>query len=295
MGYSMTGYGRGESLRDEKRITVEIKTVNSRYADISLRLPRLISQLEPQLRELIKKTISRGKIDVRVEWEDFSGSNSEVMLDKNLVNSYLDAFQELEDLTDRIMPDYLSQLARIPDIFTVRRSEEDPDQIWSILAEATDAALDQLIGMRKREGEKLALNILQKIEKITENMKDVAQRAAKVPLEQKEKLLRKLEELLDQDLEEYYDGQRVAAEIAIFADKAAIDEELVRLDSHLRQFDLILEEDGPIGKKLDFLCQEINREINTIGSKSSDLEITALVVQMKSSLEEIREQVQNLE
>ncbi len=295
MGYSMTGYGRGESLRDEKRITVEIKTVNSRYADISLRLPRLISQLEPQLRELIKKTISRGKIDVRVEWEDFSGSNSEVMLDKNLVNSYLDAFQELEDLTDRIMPDYLSQLARIPDIFTVRRSEEDPDQIWSILAEATDAALDQLIGMRKREGEKLALNILQKIEKITQNMKDVAQRAAKVPLEQKEKLLRKLEELLDQDLEEYYDGQRVAAEIAIFADKAAIDEELVRLDSHLRQFDLILEEDGPIGKKLDFLCQEINREINTIGSKSSDLEITALVVQMKSSLEEIREQVQNLE
>lgn len=295
MGYSMTGYGRGESLRDEKRITVEIKTVNSRYADISLRLPRLISQLEPQLRELIKKTISRGKIDVRVEWEDFSGSNSEVMLDKNLVNSYLDAFQELEDLTDRIMPDYLSQLTRIPDIFTVRRSEEDPDQIWSILAEATDAALDQLIGMRKREGEKLALNILQKIEKITENMKDVAQRAAKVPLEQKERLLRKLEELLDQDLEEYYDGQRVAAEIAIFADKAAIDEELVRLDSHLRQFDLILEEDGPIGKKLDFLCQEINREINTIGSKSSDLEITALVVQMKSSLEEIREQVQNLE
>ena len=151
------------------------------------------------------------------------------------------------------------------------------------------------MSMRRNEGEMLCRDLRYKIEQLTEQLSAVSLRAETVPQEQKERLLKRVETLLGQDAEEYYNGQRIAAEIAIFADKAAIDEELVRLDSHLRQFDLMLDEEGQIGKKLDFLCQEINREINTIGSKSADLEITGLVVQMKTTLEKIREQVQNLE
>ncbi|HHU07420.1 MAG TPA: YicC family protein [Clostridiaceae bacterium] len=295
MGYSMTGFGRGESVQEERRVTVEISSVNSRYSDLHFRLPRQLAQQEPALRELIKKSISRGKIDVRVEWEDFDGSDSQVSLDKNLAQSYLQAYEALEDLTDRHLPDVISLLAQTPELFRMHRGEGDVEGFWSQIEEATDAALDQLISMRKREGDQLTTDIRYKIEQMTEQLALVAKRAQVVPQEQKERLERRVEELLGQSAEEYYDGQRVAAEIAIFADKASIDEELVRLDSHLRQMDLILDEDNPIGKQLDFLCQEINREINTIGSKSSDLEITGQVVQMKTTLEKIREQVQNLE
>jgi uncharacterized protein (TIGR00255 family) len=295
MAYSMTGFGRGESIQEARRIGVEIRTVNSRYSDLNFRLPRQLSELEPPLRELIKKSISRGKVDVRVEWEDFGGSDVQVTLDRNLAHSYLQAYAVLEEITDRPLPDAISQLAQIPELFKVQRPDEDADAFWSQIEEATDAALDQLISMRKREGDQLTTDIRYKIEQMTELIAMVAKRAEVVPAEQKERLERRVEELLGHDVEEYYDGQRVAAEIAIFADRAAIDEELVRLDSHLRQLDLILDEESPIGKQLDFLCQEINREINTIGSKSSDLEITGQVVQMKTTLEKIREQVQNLE
>ena len=295
MGYSMTGFGRGESIQEERRVTVEIRSVNSRYSDLNFRLPRQLSELESSLRELIKKSISRGKIDVRVEWEDFGGSNAEVILDRNLALSYLEAYAVLEDLTDRHLPDAISQLAQTPDLFRVQRGEENAEKFWPQIEAATDAALDQLISMRKREGDQLTTDIRYKIEQMTEQLALVAKRAEVVPGEQRERLERRVEELLGQNADEYYEGQRVAAEIAIFADKASIDEELVRLDSHLRQLDVILDEDNPIGKKLDFLCQEINREINTIGSKSSDLEITGQVVQMKTALEKIREQVQNLE
>lgn len=295
MAYSMTGFGRGESIQEARRIGVEIRTVNSRYSDLNFRLPRQLSELEPPLRELIKKSISRGKVDVRVEWEDFGGSDVQVTLDRNLAHSYLQAYAVLEEITDRPLPDAISQLAQIPELFKVQRPDEDADAFWSQIEEATDAALDQLISMRKREGDQLTTDIRYKIEQMTELIAMVAKRAEVVPAEQEERLERRVEELLGHDVEEYYDGQRVAAEIAIFADRAAIDEELVRLDSHLRQLDLILDEESPIGKQLDFLCQEINREINTIGSKSSDLEITGQVVQMKTTLEKIREQVQNLE
>ncbi len=295
MAYSMTGFGRGESIQEARRIGVEIRTVNSRYSDLNFRLPRQLSELEPPLRELIKKSISRGKVDVRVECEDFGGSDVQVTLDRNLAHSYLQAYAVLEEITDRPLPDAISQLAQIPELFKVQRPDEDADAFWSQIEEATDAALDQLISMRKREGDQLTTDIRYKIEQMTELIAMVAKRAEVVPAEQKERLERRVEELLGHDVEEYYDGQRVAAEIAIFADRAAIDEELVRLDSHLRQLDLILDEESPIGKQLDFLCQEINREINTIGSKSSDLEITGQVVQMKTTLEKIREQVQNLE
>lgn len=295
MGYSMTGFGRGEATRAERSIVVEIRTVNSRYCDMYFHLPRSLSSLEPKLRELIKKSISRGKVDVRINWECSKGSGVKVELDRDLAISYLEAYADLEDLTDRILPDIISHLIRMPDLFITKRDEEDPEEIWPQLEEATDAALDQLMTMRGREGDLLCTDLRYKIEQLTERLRGISQRSAQVPQEQKERLLQRVQELLQHEAEEFYDGQRVAAEIAIFADKAAIDEELVRLDSHLRQFDLILDEDEPIGKKLDFLCQEINREINTIGSKSSDLEITGLVLQMKTILEKIREQVQNLE
>ncbi|NLB08454.1 MAG: YicC family protein [Clostridiales bacterium] len=295
MGYSMTGYGQGEAIRPERRIMVEIKSVNSRYRDISFRLPRSLSSLEPPLRELINKCVNRGKVDVRVEYDSDANSGTQIKLDRDLALSYMAAYAELEELTNRLLPDLTGNLTQINGLFTVSAQETDPAEIWPQIEEATDAALDQFMSMRRNEGEMLCRDLRYKIEQLTEQLSAVSLRAETVPQEQRERLLKRVETLLGQDAEEYYNGQRIAAEIAIFADKAAIDEELVRLDSHLRQFDLVLDEEGQIGKKLDFLCQEINREINTIGSKSADLEISGLVVQMKTTLEKMREQVQNLE
>ena len=247
------------------------------------------------MRELINKCVNRGKVDVRVEYDSDANSGTQIKLDRDLALSYMAAYAELEELTNRLLPDLTGNLTQINGLFTVSAQETDPAEIWPQIEEATDAALDQFMSMRRNEGEMLCRDLRYKIEQLTEQLSAVSLRAETVPQEQRERLLKRVETLLGQDAEEYYNGQRIAAEIAIFADKAAIDEELVRLDSHLRQFDLVLDEEGQIGKKLDFLCQEINREINTIGSKSADLEISGLVVQMKTTLEKIREQVQNLE
>ena len=185
MGYSMTGYGQGEAIRPERRIMVEIKSVNSRYRDISFRLPRSLSSLEPPLRELINKCVNRGKVDVRVEYDSYANSGTQIKLDRDLALSYLAAYAELEELTKRLLPDPTGNLAQISGLFTVSTQETDPAEIWPQIEEATDAALDQFMSMRRNEGEMLCRDLRYKIEQLTEQLSAVSLRAETVPQEQK--------------------------------------------------------------------------------------------------------------
>jgi uncharacterized protein (TIGR00255 family) len=295
MASSMTGFGRGESAHDERRITVEIKSVNNRFCDIQVRQPRILAALETRVREMISQRLGRGKIDVFINFEDNSEDACRVHCDLGLAKAYAAALREVAHAIDA--PDSInaSTISRFNDVLRVESTQVEPEAVWTLLAAALGHALDNISVMRHLEGDKLGRDILEKTAAIRQFREQVALRAPQVPAEYRQRLKQRIDELLGEQARQLFDEQRLAAEVAIYADKCAIDEELVRLGSHLDQLDMILAEDGAIGKKLDFLMQEINREINTIGSKANDLELVQCVVQMKSELEKIREQVQNIE
>lgn len=289
---SMTGFGRGEISQDGKEFTVEIKTVNHRYSDIFIKIPRQISFLEDRVRELVGKGISRGKIDVFITYNNYSDDSKFVTFDEQLAKAYLSAVESLRDkfaLADDIS---VSLISKFPDVLKVEQAQEDEEQLWSLLKLAVENAVSSLIRMRQTEGEGLKKALLERADVIESMVAEISRRAPEVPKEYKAKLSERIKELLDQQT---VDESRLAMEVALFADRCSIDEELVRLTSHLSQFRQILGMDQPVGRKLDFLVQEMNREINTIGSKANDLVITKLVVDVKSEIEKIREQVQNIE
>lgn len=295
MAYSMTGFGRGESYRDERRITVEMRSVNNRYCDIQVRQPRLLAALESKIRERVSTRLARGKIDIFINYEDNRADAVNVKADIGLAKAYTLAFREISEVS--AVPDGLTAavIGRINDVLRVEAAQIDEDEIWLLLTEALDQALDKMCEMRLREGDKLVHDIEVKLKELIELRGHVAERAPTVPADYKQRLQQRIQELLDDKAREFYDEQRLAAEVAVYADRCSIDEELVRLDSHFIQLQDMLRENVPVGKKLDFLIQEINREVNTIGSKANDLELTRLVVAMKSELEKIREQIQNIE
>lgn len=295
MAYSMTGYGRGEWIENDRRVTVEIKSINNRFCDIQIRQSRVLAPLETRTREIITRRLSRGKIDVSISFEDNSESAYRVHCDLGLAKAYATALRQIGETIGSNDTVTASQISRFNDVLRVESAQIDPEAIWHLLEQALDQAINNLMAMRAREGEKLVADIRQKIALLLDRKTLVAERAPQVPVEYRQRLKERLDNLLDNQSRAFYDEQRLAAEVLVFADKCAIDEELVRLDSHLHQLDLILLESGAIGKKLDFLLQEINREINTIGSKANDLDLTQTVVDMKSELEKIREQIQNLE
>jgi uncharacterized protein (TIGR00255 family) len=289
---SMTGFGRGEYSRDGKEFTVEVKTVNHRYFDIYIKMPRQIGFLEDRVRELLGKAISRGKIDVYITYTNYGDDAKRVVIDEQLAKAYISALEELRDkfsLADDIS---VSILAKCPDVMKVEQDEEDGEQLWEILKTALDNAVASLIRMREIEGEALKRSLLERGDAVGAVIESIAARAPEIPKEYKAKLTDRIRDLLEQQA---VDENRIAMEVALFADRCSIDEELVRLRSHFEQMKQILGMDQPIGRKLDFLVQEMNREINTIGSKANDLEITRLVVDVKSEIEKIREQVQNIE
>lgn len=295
MAYSMTGYGRGEWIENDRRVTVEIKSINNRFCDIQIRQSRVLAPLETRTREIITRRLSRGKIDVSISFEDNSESAYRVHCDIGLAKAYATALRQISEAVGSNDTVTASQIGRFNDVLRVESAQIDPEAIWQLLETALDQAINNLMAMRAREGEKLVADIRGKITLLLDRKALVAERAPQVPAEYRQRLKDRLDNLLDSQSRAFYDEQRLAAEVLVFADKCAIDEELVRLDSHLHQLDLILQESGAIGKKLDFLLQEINREINTIGSKANDLDLTQTVVDMKSELEKIREQIQNLE
>jgi uncharacterized protein (TIGR00255 family) len=295
MTASMTAFGRAQKTFNDKVITVEIRSVNNRYFDCSTRLPRLFGFLEEKIRPYIQsRKISRGKIDVSVNVDLIGTVGTEVRLDDVYTKSYIDALKRLRDefsLTDDIS---VMTIASNRDLFLTRKPDEDTDRVWDEVRSTVDEALDVFIAARLTEGNNLKTDILTKRDRLTEMKNRVGELSEKSIIDYRTKLETRLRTVLE-DLSLEFDSQRILTECALFADKVSVDEELVRLDSHFKAMDGIFAAAEPCGRKLDFLVQEMNREINTIGSKCSDIEITSIVVDMKNELEKIREQIQNIE
>lgn len=290
---SMTGFGRGISEEDTSRsFTIEIKTVNHRYFDINVRMPRTLLSLESKVRETIKNKINRGKVDVFITQNSYGKEDSDVHFNEELSDSYMSCLEKIRDRYDIIDNISVSLIARFPEIITLEKKEEDLEEIWKNLKYPLNDAVDALVSMREKEGKKLHEDIVSKCESIEELVNKVEERAPFVVEDYKGRLENRLQELLENaNIEE----NRIATEVAVFADKASIDEELVRLNSHIIQLKETLKKEEPIGRKLDFIIQEMNREANTICSKASDLQIINLVINIKNYIEKIREQTQNIE
>lgn len=289
---SMTGYGRAVGEFADKQITVEIRSVNNRFLDCSVKLPRLYSFAEETIKQCVKQYVSRGKVDVFVTVNLTQGAEVSVCLNRSVLEGYLTAMRQIAseyDVRDDIS---VNSLSRLPDVFTIEKVEEDEDLLKSQLLSVVNEALSRYDAMRTTEGEALAKDLQAKTESIRKMVSFVETRSPATVQEYREKLLARIQEVLSSTA---IDEARILTEAAIFADKIAVDEETVRLRSHLSQLDAMLRASEPIGRKLDFMMQEINRETNTIGSKCSDLELAQTVVNMKAELEKIREQIQNIE
>jgi uncharacterized protein (TIGR00255 family) len=289
---SMTGFGRGEVTGDLGRIVVEMKAVNHRFSEVVFRMPRQFNALEDQARKLIQGRVSRGRIDVFVSWQAAAKARG-VQVDKELAIAYYNALIELGREIGSKSELSLDTLAKLPDVLKVEEGEVTAEELWPAFEAATAQAVENLLAMREREGEALAADLLARADRLAEIRTAVLERAPQVVEEYRQKLTKRLEDLLGQAT--MVDPQRLAQEVAVFADRSDITEELQRLVSHLAQFRDAFTGGEAVGRKLDFLVQEIGREINTIGSKANDAVITAQVVEAKSELEKIREQVQNIE
>ncbi|MBZ4687052.1 MAG: hypothetical protein PWQ96_1617 [Clostridia bacterium] len=289
---SMTGYGRGESTGNGKIWSVEMKTVNHRFLDINIKLPRQYSLLEEKIRSVVKKQAARGRIDIYIKVEEENESSRKVKLDKILAKEYYNNLRELAETLHINFAPTVIEIASLPEVMDVEQPEEDLDQIWPSLEEAIIAALNSVMQMRESEGKELAKDLHGRLNTIKQLVEKIEDRNPQFVEEYKAKLQERVSELAGEiDIDE----DRLAAEVVIMADRSNITEEIVRLYSHLKQFSDNLQKEGTIGRKLDFLVQEMHREVNTIGSKSSDTEISNLVVNIKSELEKIKEQVQNIE
>ena len=290
---SMTGFGRGESEDGIHSFNVEIKTVNHRYNDIVVRMPKHLSYLEENIKSLIKEKINRGRVEVYISLEYIDESNLNIVVDMPLARAYkseIDRMMDELNIDDEVK---LNHMLILPEIIKKERKEVEEDIVWECLKISLEIALNNVMDMRIKEGSILKKDMENKISEIEKILIEIENRASLVVIEYKEKLKSRIEELLDEDLN--VDDNRLNYEIAFFADRADINEEIVRLRSHNNQFLDSLNESEPVGRKLDFILQEMNREINTIGSKSEDLIISNCVVNIKSELEKIREQVQNIE
>lgn len=288
---SMTGFGRGEFSQGTTTFSVEVKSVNHRYSDISVRLPRMLSPLEEKVREFAGDKVSRGKIDIYINYSTF-GRSAQVKLDTNLVQAYVESLNTLKtqfEIKDDIS---LSLLTRFPDILSLETVEQDMDELWLILKEALSIAFKSLVDMRQREGERLKADLISKLENVKQLVGSVKDKTSSIVDEYKNKLYDRIKELT-KDIP--IDENRLLTEVAIFADKSTIDEEIVRLESHIKEFTKALNLNGSVGKKLDFIIQEMNREVNTIGSKITDLSIINNVINIKTEIEKVREQIQNIE
>ena len=291
---SMTGYGRGDQSFEGFQVTVELRAVNNRYLDCSVKMPRTYIFAEDAIKARVQSAVGRGKVDVFVTMVYSGGDNVMVTVNEELAKSYLDALKQLHELGGgRVKKDFrATDLARFPDVLTVEKQEEDLDLVKERLLAVLDLAIADFNSMREREGERLAADILNRAEAFEILLGEVEKLSPQTVADYRARLEGKMREAL-QNIQ--IDEGRLLTEAAIFADKVAVDEETVRLHSHLSQLRELLAEGGAVGRKLDFLIQEFNRETNTIGSKCSDLEVTRRVVDMKAEIEKIREQVQNLE
>ncbi|MBP2659035.1 MAG: hypothetical protein H6Q69_2067 [Firmicutes bacterium] len=290
----MTGFGRGEFQDNEHRLIVEIKAVNHRYNEIVIRMPKNLGPLEDKIRRSVSNLLVRGRIDVFITMDEYGQKKKAVRIDKELAIAYNKALKDLGDLFSISVNDNIQQIAKFPDVIKVEEVTEDVLILWPKLTQAVKIALTNLMSMRLAEGRNIQQDLVLRITDIESYITAVEKRAPQVLVEYKEKILGRMRELLA-TIGEEPDAGRLLQETAIFADRTSITEELVRLKSHLTQFRAALNADDAVGRKLDFIVQEINRETNTIASKANDFNVANIVVEIKSEIEKVREQIQNIE
>lgn len=289
---SMTGFGRYELSTESKKITVEIKSVNHRYLDLNIKMPKKLGFLESAVRSELKNYIERGKVDVFITWEDHTETEGAIVYNHDLAAEYLKYMRQMAQdfgIDDDVR---VSTLSRCPDVLSMGDVEQDEDELWKLLKQAVDGAAEKFVETRVTEGNNLCKDLLEKLENMLSNVEFITERCPNIVAEYKNNLEEKVKELLgDTKLDE----SRILMEVTLFADKVAIDEELVRLRSHIEATKDTLSKGGAVGRKLDFIAQEMNREANTILSKTNDLAVSDRAIDLKTDIEKVREQIQNLE
>jgi uncharacterized protein (TIGR00255 family) len=288
----MTGFGRANHEDEHRSFTIEIKSVNHRYCDLNIKLPKNLISLEDRIRKTIQQNISRGKVDIFITQNTFKKEDAVAVFNEALGDSYYECLKKIKERYNIRDDISVSLIARFPDVVNIKQLDEDIEELWNCLQVPLNSALKQLVQMRVLEGSKLQENIILKCENIKTLLNEIEKQAPLVEVEYKSKLNERIKLLLD---DQSVDESRIAMEVAMFADKACVDEEIVRLKSHLNQMKVTLNMNEPVGRKLDFIVQEMNRETNTIGSKANNLEIVNLVLNIKNEIEKIREQIQNVE
>ena len=288
---SMTGYGKSNMSKNLREYQVEIKSVNHRYLDVSVKMPRSLSYLEEEIKKAVSAKVTRGKIDVFITFNNNSLEGRDIKINTEIARMYIKELRNLAESEGIVADIPVTEISKLPDVLTIQNNQDD-ETIKNELLEVTNKAIENLVGMRKVEGEKIAQDLLVRIQDIEEKVKKISSLSTGLIDEYVVKLKTRIKELLqDQEMDE----ARLAQEVVIYADKCSIEEEVTRLNSHIYQFRELLNSNEAVGKKIDFMIQEMNRETNTIGSKANNLEITNEVINMKTQLENIREQVQNIE
>lgn len=289
---SMTGFGRCEISEGSRKITVEMKSVNHRYLDVNMKMPKKLNFFDASIRNLLKNYIQRGKVDIFITYEDTSETNFSLKYNQELAGEYLKYLRQMAEefgLEDDIR---VSTLSRYPEVLSMEEVQTDEEELWNLLEKALTGACQQFVETRKKEGENLKRDLLEKLDNMLVNVDYISERSPQIIGEYRKKLEDKVKELLE---DSHIEESRIATEVTIFADKICVDEEIVRLRSHMEHTKATLEAGGAVGRKLDFIAQEMNREANTILSKANDLQVSNCAIELKTEIEKVREQIQNIE
>ncbi|MBQ9607962.1 MAG: YicC family protein [Lachnospiraceae bacterium] len=289
---SMTGFGRSEKISEDRKIIVEIKAVNHRYCDMNIKLPKRFNHFEADIRNLLKERIARGKVDIFITYEDYTKSNVCVKYNKEIAGEYIGYLRQMAEDFDIAADIKTSNIGRFPEIFTLEEQTVDDEAVWDRLRGAIDEACDKFIEARTVEGENLKTDLLSKLDNMLDIVSFIEEKSPEIIDDYKKRIIEKINELNDNT---QIDDTRIAMEVTLYADKICVDEELVRLRSHIESTKKILLEGGAVGRKLDFIAQEMNREANTILSKSNSLQISDRGIELKTEIEKVREQIQNIE
>ena len=289
---SMTGFGRCEISEGTRKMTVEMKSVNHRYLDVNMKMPKKLNFFDASIRNLLKTYIQRGKVDLFITFEDTAETNFSLKYNQELAGEYLKYLQQMADTFGLENDIRVSTLSRYPEVLSMEEVQVDEEELWNLLEKALKGACEQFVETRIKEGDNLKKDLLAKLDEMLENVEYISVRSPQIIGEYRKKLEDKVKELLE---DVHIEESRLATEITIFADKICVDEEIVRLRSHIEHTKETLEEGGAVGRKLDFIAQEMNREANTILSKANDLEVSNRAIDLKTEIEKVREQIQNIE
>ena len=289
---SMTGFGRCEIMENDRKFTVELKSVNHRYLDVSIKMPKKLGFFESAIRALLKEYIQRGKVDIFISYEDFTEEEFALKYNEDVAASYLKYLNQMAETFGLENDIRVSTLSRFPEVFTTEEQSIDEKELWKILEQALRGALERFVESRLSEGERLAADLNEKLESMMEYVEFIEERSPLIVSEYRRRLEEKVKELFD---DKQIDESRIVTEVTIYADKICVDEEVVRLRSHVEAMKKALAAGGSIGRKMDFIAQEMNREANTILSKTTDIEISDIGINLKTDIEKVREQIQNIE